>query len=365
MTDSPLHAALEASRGLLDIKPLTRAIAVWEEPWKVAVVGRLSTGKSTLVNLLVGATVRKTGLGGVTREVSSERAGEIVVIDTPGIDDENSALGFLQPLLETVDTVIWLVDGLQPLTASERRVLESSLLDNAPVHILISRLDLTDDEETTRVLERVAKLTALHAPLSIRRADLRHLKAAPEGLLDRHPSPRRVQPVLDALDTLEAELDELPDAPDLLQIRTRLRGLWSHAVRKAVEVVEQAIDDRIVDHKEQAVQALVEGGLTTIAGFEEQLAMDLAIADHLDTHGPPRLPSPTATPRSPIRYVLAGLSGAEGAKRALKSAAAQWLADGELALIDWIDQAADLDAEHRHRQAARHALDCARRHAGG
>jgi len=362
---NPLHAAAEATRDLVEIAPLTEAIAVWEEPWRVAVVGRVSTGKSTLVNLLVGQNARKTGLGGVTREVATEQVGEVEVFDTPGIDDENTALSVLQPLLERVDTVIWVVDGLQPLTASERRVLAASILDDAPLHVLVSRLDLTDEEEAPRVLDRVQTLTAIHAPIAIRRADLRHLDTAPEGLLDRHPSPRRIRAVTAALRGLEEHLDALPEAQNLAQIQTRLRDLWAHSVRTAVEVVEEAIDERILDHKEQAVRALAEGGPTTIAAFEEQLALDLTVAAHLDRHGPPTLPLASAKTRSPIRYVLAGMSGADGAKRALKAAAARWMADGELALIEWLEDAVDLDAEHRHRQRARDAIDCARRHAGG
>jgi hypothetical protein len=41
------------------------------------------------------------------------------------------------------------------------------------------------------------------------------------------------------------------------------------------------------------------------------------------------------------------------------------MANGELALIEWIDEAADLDAEHLRRKCARDALECARQHAGG
>ncbi len=365
MRDSPLHAAVEATREVLDVAQLTRAVATWEGPWRVAIVGRISTGKSTLVNLLIGAAHRKTGLGGITHDLATENAGEVEVIDTPGIDDECGALAILQPLLETVDTVVWVVDGLQPLTATERRVLAASLLEATPLQILVSRLDLTDKEEAPRVLERVEALTAIHAPIAIRRADLRHLEEPPEGLLDRHPSPRRISAVKHALDALTEELDALPIAPDLPQIRARLRELWSHAVRELVETVEEAIDNRKIDHKEQAVRALAEAGHLAISRFEEQLALDLAVAAHLDAHGPPDLPVPTAKSRSALRYVLAGMSGAEGAKRALKAAAAQWLADGELALIDWVDEAADLDAEHRHRQRARDAIDCARRHVGG
>ncbi len=114
-TPRALTDAVEAGRGLIDVAVLRDAIAIWDSRWAVAVVGRVSTGKSTLVNLLAGEKRSRVGLGGVTKSVTEFRIGEVAVFDTPGIDDEAGALATLQPLLEAVDVVVWVVDGLQPL----------------------------------------------------------------------------------------------------------------------------------------------------------------------------------------------------------------------------------------------------------
>jgi len=361
----PLRIAVEVSRPLLDVSTLTAAIAQWNAPWRVAVVGRISTGKSTLVNLLTGRETRPTGLGGVTDEIAVERAGEVEVLDTPGIDDESRALAVLQPLLETVDVVIWVIDGLQPLTATERRVFDACLVDGTPLHILVSRLDLTEEAEVDSVLQRVRTLTARHAPLTVRRADLRHCQEPPVGLLDRVRSPRRHRALLDALDALTAALEALPEAPDLPQIRARIRGQWASTVRRAAEDIEATIDSGDIDHKEQAVRALSKISSAAVRSFEEQLSLDPAVTDHLRVHGPPPMPVPSVRARSPLRYVLAGMSGAEGAQRALKVAAAQWMADGEIALNEWIDAGADLNAEYSRRHRVLDAIDCAKQHAEG
>lgn len=365
MSGDPLDTLIDTVGSLAAASTLVEAVHGWRAPWRVAIVGRVGTGKSTLCNLLTGVESRRTGLGGVTTEVGLERAGEVEVLDTPGIDDEHHALCILQPLLETVDGVIWVIDGLQPLTATERRVMAAALIEGTPLHILVSRLDLTEPDEVDAVLHRVETLTAAHRPLSVRRADLRHLEAPPDGLLDRVDAPRRQRILVDALEALVAELDASPAAADLPEIRDQLRALWSNCVRRTAEDVEAAIDAGEIDHKERAVRALAAAGSAAISRFEEQLALAPAVADHLQRHGPPPLPLPSVRSRSPLRYVLAGLSGAEGAKRALKSTAAQWLADGEIILIEWVDAGADLAAEHAWRQELRHAIDCARRHVQG
>jgi small GTP-binding protein len=360
VSDDRLEAVRDASRGLLDASSFSQALALWRSPWRIAIVGRTSTGKSTLVNLLAGQNDHPTGLGGVTQEVSVAHIGAMEVIDTPGIDDENQALTVLQPLLETVDSVIWIIDGLQPLTATERRVMDLTWVQDTPLHILVSRLDLADPADAPAVLERVKALTSRYAPLSLRRADLRHLEAPPTGLLASGQSPRRTRALRRALDHLEAALEKLPEAPPEADIRARVREIWRAAVRRATEDIDSAIAEGRIDHKDQSVQALLDRSGSVAQAFREQLQLYPPAAIHVAAVGPPALPVPARQNRTPLRYVLAGMSGAEGARRALKVAAAQWMANGEIAVLDWLDTLQELGREHQRRQRLRDAIHCAR-----
>jgi small GTP-binding protein len=360
VSDARLDAVLDASRGLLDVSALSQTVALWRCPWRIAIVGRTSTGKSTLVNLLTGHNTHPTGLGGVTLAPKTVRIGSVEVIDTPGIDDENQALTVLQPLLETVDSVIWIIDGLQPLTATERRVMDLAWVEDTPLHLLVSRLDLADPEDVPAVLERVEALTSRYAPLSLRRADLRHLKAPPDGLLEAGPSPRRTRALRQALDDLEAALGTLPEAASPADIRARVRELWRSSVRSSTAHIEADILGGRIDHKDQAIQALLNRSNEIAQTFREQLELFPPVATHLAAVGPPSLPIPVRQSRTPLRYVLAGMSGAEGARRALKGAAAQWMADGEIAVLDWLETIQELGREHQRRQRLRDAIHCAR-----
>ena len=106
-------AALDALDGLVDTSGLARALAAWSAPWRVAVVGRRSVGKSSLVNAVAGHMACVVGLGGVTREASTVALADgVQLIATPAIASVDAGLTLLAPVLAVADMVLWVVDGL-------------------------------------------------------------------------------------------------------------------------------------------------------------------------------------------------------------------------------------------------------------
>lgn len=358
---SALTQAVEILPELLDPAPLVRALRVWEEPWRVAIVGRVGVGKSTLLNLLAGERVARTGLGGITREAMPAEVRGAVVVDTVGIDDEAGALAALQPLLEEVDAVLWLVDGLQPLTATERRVVEASLVPGMPLDVVISKLDLADDADPPRVLERVRALTEPLRPRSVQRLDLRALTPDDPRLdalvqPDPAPSPRRVRPLLQALDQLQAELDAQPTPPDRPTLLRQLRERWSAHVRAVERDIDALIEAGSVDNKVLAVDRLAR-----LAGErQERFVVEMAADPTLARYALPELPLPDRPEVAPLGQVVASMSGREGARRALRAAAARWMVEGEVVLMDWVDAQDDLDAAHQRHVRVQGALSRAR-----
>jgi GTP-binding protein Era len=133
----------------------------------VAIVGRPSVGKSTLVNALVGARVSITSkkpqttrhriLGIVTRP-----AAQIVLVDTPGFQTRHRSLlnerlnRTVRESLADVDVVVWAVDA-QGLTPADDAVL-ALLPAGKPVVVAVNKVDALRDKRA--LLPRLADLAA-------------------------------------------------------------------------------------------------------------------------------------------------------------------------------------------------------------
>jgi hypothetical protein len=329
----PLAPALVAVRraadplvaaGLVDPAPLDRAIAQLQALPSILVVGRRGSGKSSLIRWLTGVPL-PIGLGGTTRETAVvDGVGERFV-DTPGVDDPDEAVLRIAPLAESADAVIWVTDGLQPWTATER-ALALQLEDPAlPVVRVISRADLVDDSEHA---ETVARLRALSTS-PVWWADLRRLARdggpRPELLTFPHPGPRRRGHIRAALAAASVPVVPTPEG-----VRRRFRSLARDALA--------AVADRVAN-----------GGLRSRTAVERALlvAHESVLAE-LRPHLPvplPLLPPPPAPDRLDARALL--------------SAGASWVAEGEVAFAESWEHAAQLAALGVDADRLRQALDAA------
>jgi len=144
----------------------------------VAAVGRVSSGKSSLLNALLKEPVFSASvLHGHTREISARRWQDIggqsvLVLDTPGSDESDLATGdgtgnesaasqrerlALQEA-RLADVVLFVLDG--DLTASQLRTLQAVARPGKAVIVVLNKADLYTDAERESLLASVRQKTA-------------------------------------------------------------------------------------------------------------------------------------------------------------------------------------------------------------
>ncbi|MGN0075420.1 MAG: GTPase Era [Parafannyhessea sp.] len=135
----------------------------------VALVGRPSVGKSTLLNAAVGGKVAITSPVAQTtrrrmRAVVNRPDAQIVIVDTPGLHKPKDALGkelnkVALGELADVDVAAFLVDATKPVGRGDEWVARHVDASDAPYKLLvITKADLAKPEQVTTQLEAASAL---------------------------------------------------------------------------------------------------------------------------------------------------------------------------------------------------------------
>jgi GTP-binding protein Era len=141
----------------------------------VSIIGRPNAGKSTLLNKLVGEkvaivtpkpqTTRNRILGMVNVDARRGRpAGQIVLIDTPGVHKPDSSLNKkmmreVHEALESRDAILLIVDATQKFGRGDRFTLDLVKKVGGPVFLLLNKIDRL---EKVRLLPMIAEYSQLH-----------------------------------------------------------------------------------------------------------------------------------------------------------------------------------------------------------
>ena len=142
----------------------------------VCILGRPNAGKSTLLNALVGEklaiispkpqTTRNRILGIINIPKQKRRdAGQVVLIDTPGVHRPDSSLGRkmmseVREALEGCDLILLLVDASRKWAAEDTFVLDLVKKSGTQVFLLLNKIDLLADKRN--LLPLIGQFQPLH-----------------------------------------------------------------------------------------------------------------------------------------------------------------------------------------------------------
>lgn len=128
----------------------------------IAVYGRVSVGKSALLNALLGESRFSTSpLHGMTREVATGNwqeyaAGNIVMLDTPGINevDGEAREKLAADVAQRADIVLFVVDG--DITGTELEALRRLKTLGMPLLVVLNKADRYSPEQLEKIRESLA-----------------------------------------------------------------------------------------------------------------------------------------------------------------------------------------------------------------
>jgi GTPase len=134
----------------------------------VALIGRPNTGKSTLLNALIGQKVAIVSDKPQTTRISilgikTTDQGQIIFVDNPGIHKplhtlNKRMMNFVYSALETSDAVCLLVDATEKYGHGDEYVLEILRKVKTPVFLLINKVDIVRKDKVLPIIDRYKDL---------------------------------------------------------------------------------------------------------------------------------------------------------------------------------------------------------------
>ncbi len=136
---------------------------------RLAIVGPVNSGKSSLFNLIKGRKVSAVAaVPGTTKELVTEQVGPFTLVDTPGFGEVGGVdrANIAQTAAEEADLVVLLLDGAAGLHQSDYDLYESLRAAQTPLVVALNKIDLLK-RDLPAVLEDVErKLGATVIPVS-------------------------------------------------------------------------------------------------------------------------------------------------------------------------------------------------------
>lgn len=128
----------------------------------VTIIGRPNVGKSTLMNQLIGQKIAITSNKAQTtrnriQTVYTCEEGQIVFLDTPGINKAKNKLGdymltAAERTLNEVDLILWLVEPTTFIGGGEQYIIEKLQNIKTPVFLVINKTDLAEEEAILKAI---------------------------------------------------------------------------------------------------------------------------------------------------------------------------------------------------------------------
>jgi GTP-binding protein Era len=213
----------------------------------VAVIGKPNVGKSTLVNVFVGAPVsivtpKPQTTRRVIRGILTRPDAQIVFVDTPGIHTPHHKLGKVMveaasSVLADVDVVVFMVDGSRMPDDEDKRI--GRLLKEkcrAPILLVMNKMDKLKPADVQAVTEAHWALVQYDDWMRISATRLQNTDKLLEQILARLPEGPELYPNDIVTDqTIQAIAAELIREQVLLATRQEI----PHAVAVAIDEWEE------------------------------------------------------------------------------------------------------------------------------
>ena len=136
----------------------------------VSLVGRPNTGKSTLMNSILGMKLAITSdKAGTTRNIINgiynDDDSQIVFVDTPGIAKPSHKLNNLlnkkaYTNTEGVDVILFLIDIYKGFGKGDQFILNRIKDKDVPIFLLLNKIDKVEDK--TKLLKDINELKELY-----------------------------------------------------------------------------------------------------------------------------------------------------------------------------------------------------------
>jgi GTP-binding protein Era len=149
----------------------------------VALIGRPNSGKSTLLNALIGQKIAIVSDKPQTTRISllgikTTNRGQIIFIDNPGVHKplhlmNRRMMNYVYSSLETADLLLLLIEANKKFGQGDKYVLDMLKKINRPVFLLINKIDLVKKDKILPVIDKYKDLFPFREiiPISALRGD--------------------------------------------------------------------------------------------------------------------------------------------------------------------------------------------------
>lgn len=297
----------------------------------LSVFGRVSVGKSSLLNALIGDT-RRFAVGplhGVTQQAETAQwqqapGGGVSVFDTPGIDeiDGEARARIARDVAARSDLVLFVCDA--DLTALERQAVAELAAQQRPLLVVLNKADRYTQSERESLLARIREHVADWVP--------------PQRVLQAQASPAPQLVIQQAANGSESE-SLRPRQPDVAALQSTLWTILEQEGQALAAVgaglfagqVSDEIAQRMAELKREAADRVVRGyclakGVAValnpvpVADLAAAAALDVGLVAHLSrVYGLPMTRHEAGKLVTVIFAQLALLMGAVWAMHAVSS----------------------------------------------
>jgi small GTP-binding protein len=156
---------------------------------RLAIVGPVNSGKSTLFNLIKGRKVSAVkALPGTTKGLVTEDVGPFVLVDTPGFGEvggvDRAALA--RAAAEEADLAVLVLDGSAGLHQSDYDLYESLRATHVPLVVALNKIDLIKRDLSVVLDDIERKLGTTVVPISAKTGAGVAERLLP-GIVESHP----------------------------------------------------------------------------------------------------------------------------------------------------------------------------------